>query len=150
MKRMFLLSFLLLGMGIGSVSQAQINVQVNLGGQPQWGPAGVSAAQYYYMPELNVYYNVRTSKYTYFKGNKWVTKSKLPGKYKKHNLFRTYKVVINQSTPWQYHERNHREYARYAKHYKQPNRRDAYRKKNNQYKKSKKQHHKHEKHRGRH
>ncbi|MBL1407304.1 hypothetical protein [Sphingobacterium faecale] len=128
MKRYFYLSLLFIGIGFAQPSQAQVSVNINIGSQPLWGPVGYDYVRYYYMPEIDVYYDVSRRKYTYYQGNRWVTKSKLPGRYKHFDIYRTYKVVLNDPSPWRYH-RNHRDrYGRYANNHTQIILRDADRK----------------------
>lgn len=114
MKNIFSLLFFVLGLFYLQDAQGQISVSVNIGSQPMWGPVGYDYVRYYYMPEMEVYYDVHSRKYTYWQGNKWVTKSKLPGKYKKYNVYRTYKVVINDQKPWHKHPQYKNKYAHYA------------------------------------
>ena len=125
MKKFFYLSIIFLGLCMASTSQAQVSVNFNIGSQPLWGPVGYDYARFYYMPEIDVYYNVATRKYTYYHGNRWVTKSKLPGRYKNFNIYRTYKVVMNDRDPWRYHSRNRNSYSRYSNNYSQVVLRDA-------------------------
>lgn len=125
MKKLVYLSFVFLGIGFANLAQAQINVNINIGSQPLWGPVGYDYARYYYMPEIDVYYDVIHRRYTYFQGNRWITKSKLPGRYRNHNLFRTYKVVINDSNPWRSHRIHRNSYARYQHNYSQSVLRDS-------------------------
>ena len=116
MKRIFyLLSFVFL-LSFATKSQAQVNVSINIGSQPLWGPVGYEYVRYYYLPEIDAYYNVATRKFTYWKGNKWVTKSKLPSRYNNFNLYRTYKVVVNHDHPWNNHRHIKHQYSRYANH----------------------------------
>lgn len=119
MKRIFYLTLIVLGIGFAQKSEAQVRVNINIGSQPLWGPVGYDYARYYYMPEIDVYYNVANRKYTYYQGNRWVTKSKLPGRYKKFDLYRTYKVVLNDHDPWHRHRNHRHQYARYANNYSQ-------------------------------
>jgi len=39
-------------------AKAQISVHVNLGIPPQWGPEGYSDVRYYYLPDVEAYYDV--------------------------------------------------------------------------------------------
>lgn len=119
MKKYFYLSLVFVGLSFFQTSNAQISVNVNIGTQPLWGPVGYDYARYYYMPELDVYYDVNSRRYTYFQGNRWVTKSKLPGRYKNYDVYRTYKVVINDASPWRYHSRHRSSYRRYAHNHSQ-------------------------------
>lgn len=116
MKKLFYLSFMLIGLFFVQPSNAQVNVNINVGSQPLWGPVGYDYVRYYYLPEADVYYNVASRKYTYFQGNRWVTKSKLPGRYKNFDVYRTYKVVINDRDPWRHHKSNRSRYGHYASH----------------------------------
>lgn len=114
MKNILYIALLAGGMLFINESKAQVNVSINIGTQPLWGPVGYEYARFYYLPEIDVYYNVASRKYVYWQGKKWVTKSKLPARYRHVDLFRTYKVVINDPDPWRYHVRHRDAYARYA------------------------------------
>ena len=39
-------------------SNAQISLKINIVSQPIWGPEGYDYVEYYYLPEIDVYYNV--------------------------------------------------------------------------------------------
>ena len=52
--------------------QAQVSVNVNIGSPPAWGPTGYSAAEYYYLPDVQAYYDVRQSQFIYLGGGQWV------------------------------------------------------------------------------
>lgn len=105
------------------------------------------------MPEIDVYYDVTSRKYTYYQGNKWVTKSKLPGRYKHFDVYRTYKVVLNDPSPWRYHNNHRRHYGHYAHNHTQVILRDGDRGRHGRHEDrySKKSHKKHKesKHHGR-
>jgi hypothetical protein len=69
-----------------TTSQAQISVNVNLGTPPVWAPAKSVQTQYYYLPEINSYYDVPSQRFIYFNNGKWVRSEKLPSRYKNYNL----------------------------------------------------------------
>jgi hypothetical protein len=75
--------------------QAQVSVNVNLGSPPAWGPAGYSAVDYYYLPDVESYYDVRATQFIYFNGGKWIRSRNLPNQYRNYNLYNGYKVVLN-------------------------------------------------------
>lgn len=75
--------------------QAQVSVNVNLGSPPAWGPAGYSAVDYYYLPDVEAYYDVRATQFIYFGGGKWIRSRNLPNQYRNYNLYNGYKVVLN-------------------------------------------------------
>ena len=123
----FMFSLILGGallLALPNAVEAQVSVQVNIGHQPVWGPSGYNYARYYYLPEIDVYYDVVTRRYTYFQGRRWVTKSRLPGMYRHIDLYRTYKVVVNDRNPWNNHRYYRTNYGRYASNYRQVNIRD--------------------------
>lgn len=100
MKRVTVLTVLLIGLLISNQSTAQLNVNVNVGSQPVWGPVGYDYVDYYYMPEMDVYYSVPKKQYVYPEGNNWVFASKLPARYNSYNVYNTYKAVVNEPTPY--------------------------------------------------
>lgn len=114
------LRFLIIGMLLffaGSV-QAQISVQVNLGTPPPWGPTGYSDVRYYYLPDVEAYYDISSSRFIYFNGISWVHRSYLPARYRNYDLYSGYKVVMNDyhgNSPYT-HFREHK--TKYAKGYR--------------------------------
>lgn len=100
MKKIILALALLATTGAITESQAQIRVNINIGTQPLWGPTGYDYAQYYYMPEVGVYYDVTNRVYYYPSGRRWVSTAVLPARFGRVNLFSTYKVVLNENRPW--------------------------------------------------
>lgn len=127
MKRYFYLSLLFVGLGFFQPSSAQVSVSINIGSQPLWGPVGYDYVRYYYLPEMDVYYDVSSRRYTYYHGNRWVTNSKLPSRYKHYDVYRTYKVVLNEPSPWRYHSRHRSSYGRYSHNHSQVILRDSHR-----------------------
>ncbi|MGO3267911.1 MAG: hypothetical protein ACTIK3_14595 [Sphingobacteriaceae bacterium] len=149
MKKVCYASFVLLGLAFAQPIHAQVSVNVNVGLQPSWGPTGYEYARYYYMPELDIYYDISNRSYTYYDGRRWASHRTLPKRYRKHNLHRTYKVVINDARPWKNHKRYHKKYRGYSKNYKQISRRDG-RSNKKFHKAQRKQHRKFEKAREKH
>ncbi len=76
------------------VAGAQVSVHVNIGAPPQWGPAGYSNVRYYYLPDVEAYYDVHTSMFIYYSGGVWLQRSYLPSHHKHYDLYRGYKVVM--------------------------------------------------------
>ena len=118
-----------------ATSQAQVSVNVDLGKAPLWAPADRVASQYYYLPEIDSYYDVPAQRFIYPNNGKWVRVKKLPKKYHNYNL-RSGKVVYltdyRGNAPYKLHK-NHK-----AKYYVKRNGNDdlIYVKDNN-YKKNK-------------
>lgn len=102
-----------------SPASAQVQVSVNIGIQPAWGPVGYDYAEYYYLPDIDIYYYVPTQMYVYFDFGRWIHTRYLPARYHYYDFYRGYKVVINHRDPWRYHRRHIREYSHYRNNYTQ-------------------------------
>lgn len=90
---------------VSSLIQAQVSVNVNIGTPPAWGPVGYSNVKYYYLPDVQAYYDVPSSQFIYIKNGKWFRSRYLPGNYRNYNLYNGYKVVLNDyhgSHPYYY------------------------------------------------
>ncbi|MDB5019928.1 MAG: hypothetical protein JWQ28_1055 [Pedobacter sp.] len=105
-------------------AQVRVNLNVNLGSQPQWGPSGYDHVDYYYMPDLDMYYNVPNRTYTYNQGNRWVTVNSVPAHYRNYDFYRGYKVVVNEQNPWNHNDNYRTRYASYKGNRDQVNLRD--------------------------
>jgi len=96
-------------------TQAQISVQVNLGTPPQWGPSGYTNVQYYYLPDVEAYYDVPSSMFIYYNGVTWVHRRSLPIRYRNYDLYNGYKVVMSDyhgRTPYTHFREHKKQYAR--------------------------------------
>lgn len=165
MKKLFYITLLLGGIALAKPAEAQVSVSLNIGIQPQWGPVGYDYARYYYMPEMNVYYDVSNRYYHYYDGRRWRSHRSLPSRYRHYDLYRTHKVVINESSPWRNHSHYYDRYRNYSRssrhvairdggrHYRHDRGDYKYNRKREKehykrYKKAEKRHHR--EHRGRH
>lgn len=74
---------------------SQVAVNVNLGTQPAWGPVGYSSVDYYYLPDIYTYYDVRNTQFIYLSNGVWIRSSHLPKQYRSYDLNSGYKVVMN-------------------------------------------------------
>lgn len=103
--------------GVASLSsintKAQVSVNINIGSQPQWGPAGYDHVDYYYLPDIDTYYNVSSKQYIYLNNGKWIFNNNLPSRYRNYDLYNSYKVVINSPKPYLSHKIHVKEYSKY-------------------------------------
>jgi hypothetical protein len=101
-----------------SSAKAQISVSVNIGSPPAWGPAGYAQVEYYYLPDIQAYYDIRASMFIYFGGGKWIRSRYLPAQHRNYDLYSGYKVVLHDyHGPKPYiHFKTHK--AKYHKGYK--------------------------------
>ena len=138
----------LLFLSAGSV-QSQVSVNVNIGtpqpvvvaqpkvvvvSPPEWGPVGYNNMEYYYLPDIQIYYDVRQSQYIYFGGGKWVRSRNLPSHCRNYNLYNGYKVVLTDyhgHAPYTHFNTHKTKYYKGYKGKPQKNRRDYYAHHNN-------------------
>ncbi|MDR1503247.1 MAG: hypothetical protein LBT43_12430 [Prevotella sp.] len=115
----FLLAFALF-IGVTSfystVEAQNINISINIGRQPAWGPVGYDYVGYYYFPDIDCYYDVNVGLFYYFDRGRWISARYLPYGYRNYDLYGLYKVVLNVRDPWRYHHIHYRDYARYRGH----------------------------------
>lgn len=102
------LKYLVLGLLLHfSTANAQVSVNVNLGTPPVWAPANPVKVQYYYLPEIDSYYDVPSKKFIYIRNGVWVRSVNLPGRYKNHKL-RGSKIIYltdyKGNAPYKYHK----------------------------------------------
>ncbi len=79
---------------ISSGLNAQVSVQINVGSPPMWGPVGYTEVRYYYLPDVEAYYDVQTSMFIYYGGGAWIHRTYLPSRYSNYDLYGGYKVVM--------------------------------------------------------
>ncbi|MDO9594709.1 MAG: hypothetical protein Q7J19_06920 [Lutibacter sp.] len=89
------IKYIILGIGLFFAGGMQAQITVNLGSPPQWGPSGYSDVRYYYLPDVDSYYDVQTSRFIYYSGNSWVHRKSLPTQYRNYDLYNGYKVVLS-------------------------------------------------------
>ncbi|MBK0368981.1 hypothetical protein [Flavobacterium agrisoli] len=107
-----------------SSMQAQVSVNVNIGTPPVWGPAVSANVDYYFLPDIDVYYDIRQTQYVYLNQGRWIRSRNLPVVYKNYDLRRGRTVVINDyhgRTPYIYHDKHmskyHKDYGKRKNYY---------------------------------
>jgi hypothetical protein len=122
MKKLMLILGLGLMTGMVNVNrtEAQVHVGINIDIQPAWGPSGYNYAEFYYIPELNIYYDVINKLFFYYNRDRWISASYLPAIYSRYDFYSLYKVVLNNVRyPWKYNNRHRSMYAKYRNNYVQ-------------------------------
>ena len=112
MKKILIAIFLLAGV-LSQNAHAQLRVSINIGHQPAWGPVGYDHADYYYLPDVDCYYDIEGSQFVYFDQGRWIYAAALPPRYGRVDLYRSYKVVVNEPRPYLHADVYRRKYARY-------------------------------------
>lgn len=100
-------------------AQVRVNLNVNLG-RPSWGLPGNSAGNYYYLPEIDSYYDIPRRGFVYFDGRGWVYNQELPYQYRDYNLFSGYKVIVNEPRPYLRADVYRHKYYKYYNTYRRP------------------------------
>jgi len=122
MKKVKLLIVGILFLTISSL-QAQVSVNINLGTPPVWAPADRVEVQYYYLPEIDAYYDVPAERFIYISNGGWIRSERLPARYSGYNL-RGGKVVYltdyRGNSPYVYHKSHKVKYV--TTRYREPNR----------------------------
>ncbi len=76
------------------LTQAQVSINVNIGTPPSWGPSGYSNVEYYYLPDVQAYYDIRAAQFIYLNRGVWIRSRNLPVHYRNYDLYNGYKVVL--------------------------------------------------------
>lgn len=100
MKKIILTTAIFLSAVSFQAAKAQVSFSINIGSQPEWGPVGYDHADYYYMPDIDTYYDIPAHQYVYYENNNWVHRPSLPARYNNYNVYNGYKVVVNDRNPW--------------------------------------------------
>ncbi len=114
---------LLVAVLLSSTLNAQISISLgfNIDRQPAWGPTGYDHVEYYYLPDIEVYYNVPQHRYYYNQGGRWISSSSLPSRYRGFDLYNSYKVVVNEPAPYRNHNKYREQYSSFkGRHDQQP------------------------------
>jgi hypothetical protein len=96
-------------------AQAQVSINVNIGTPPNWGPQGNDNSRYYYLPDIDTYYDVAQSQFIYDNNGRWIRENRLPSRYRQYDLYGGYKVVLNDyrgDAPYTYHSKHRSNYPK--------------------------------------
>ncbi|MBE8726225.1 hypothetical protein [Flavobacterium hungaricum] len=113
MKKLVFASVLFMSVFFAQAQQVSINV--NIGTPPSWGPQGYDDDRYYYLPDIDIYYDVVKSQYISDNNGKWVRESRLPARYRNYDFYSGYKVVLTDykgDTPYNYHAKHRSNYPK--------------------------------------
>lgn len=87
---------------------------------PDWAPPydNPSGVQYYYIPDIECYFDVWHHEYVYMDNGSWVYSRELPPIYAGYDLWHSHIVVLDYRVhrPWMHHELYANHYPRYYHH----------------------------------
>ncbi len=112
-KILFMTMFVFTGLLYANQTQAQVSVSINIGNQPAWAPVDDFSAQYYYLPDMDIYYDVPVHQFVYLHNGRWTRSSVLPAAYRHFDLYKVHKVAINRADAYKYHKQDKAQYARF-------------------------------------
>jgi hypothetical protein len=82
---------------------------------PQWAPPYYSGARYYYLPDLELYYDLGNREYIFLMNGRWHFSPYLPAIYGNYDLDNSFCIVMNVDVyrPWLHHQYYVSHYPRY-------------------------------------
>ena len=93
--KLFIIGILLFG---ATATKAQVSINVNIGTPPAWGPVGYDDVAYYFLPDIQIYFDIRKAEYIYFDNGHWIRSRRLPSHCRNYDLYRGYKVPLTLAT----------------------------------------------------
>lgn len=100
---------------LGISVHAQVSVNVSIGLPPLWGPVGYTEVRYYYLPDVEAYYDVQSTMFIYYDRGAWIHRAYLPSRYSNYDLYGGYKVVMKNyygNAPYTYFNSHKKQYAK--------------------------------------
>lgn len=82
---------------------------------PSWAPEYDNSANYYYLPDIECYYDVRNRLFVYLQDGNWRFEATLPSVYASFDLNNSYVVFLNNAVnePWMHFQYYVAHYPRY-------------------------------------
>jgi len=83
-----------------------------------WGPGYSPGVNYYYLPDIEAYYDLTNRDFCYLDNGQWLFSSTLPGIYGGYDLSTAYVIALNSGVyqPWLHHHYYVSNYPRYYYH----------------------------------
>jgi len=82
---------------------------------PSWAPPYVQGVRYYYLPDIETYYDLTNREFVYLNNGQWYYSQSLPGIYADFDLDNCFTVAIDYNTyqPWMHQQYYVSHYPRY-------------------------------------
>ena len=130
MKNLKLIAFGIILL-VSSTSNAQISISLNIGTPaPVYHNSANIAVGYYYLPDIESYYDVRANQYIYLERGNWRRSRYLPVQYRYYDYRNGYKVALNDYHGNHPYKNFYNDRTRYYKGYREDNRRIVENRKN--------------------
>ncbi|WP_367769467.1 hypothetical protein AB3G33_11280 [Flavobacterium sp. WC2421] len=116
---------------VSSTSNAQISISLNIGTAPVYQNSANVAVGYYYLPDIQSYYDVRANQYIYLERGNWERSRYLPNQYRNYDTRNGYKVALNDYHGNQPYNNFNNDRTRYYEGYRGENHRFVENRKDN-------------------
>lgn len=115
MKRLLLTLLWAMIATLPPVARAQVYARTPVAPPPPWAPSGYARAQYYYLPDLQVYYDVPAASFLLPHRGQWIALRQLPPAYRSYDLYAAPKVVLdyNGPAPFRHYEVHRQRFPRW-------------------------------------
>ena len=81
---------------------------------PKWAPKAPATTQYYYFPDIQIYYDAPAQRYIYQRNGVWIRTATLPIRYKSYDLYKGRTVYLTDykgNAPYTYYSQHKVKYA---------------------------------------
>lgn len=82
---------------------------------PSWAPSYYSGVRYYYLPDIETYYDLSDGDFVYLDDGQWMFSPVLPPMYSNYDLYGGFVIALNRGVyrPWLHHQFYVSHYPRY-------------------------------------
>lgn len=82
---------------------------------PSWAPPYAAGVRYYYLPDIETYYDLSNNDFVYLDDGQWIFTSSLPSIYSNYDLYNGFSVALNYNVyqPWMHNQYYVSNYPRY-------------------------------------
>lgn len=82
---------------------------------PSWAPPYYNGVRYYYLPDIETYYDLQDRNFVYLDNGQWRYSPSLPSVYGSYDLFNGFVIALNITLyqPWMHHQYYVSHYPRY-------------------------------------
>ena len=82
---------------------------------PEWAPGYYPGVRYYYLPDIETYYDLSSNDFVYLDNGQWIFSNTLPSMYGNYDLYNGYEIALNVNVyqPWMHHHLYLSNYPRY-------------------------------------
>ena len=98
----------------GCTSPSHLSAQVQYS-SPLWAPPYYAGVRYYYLPDIEVYYDLSDQEFVYLDDGQWIFSPVLPAMYSWYDLYNGFVIALDIGVyqPWLYHHYYVSHYPRY-------------------------------------